>query len=85
MQQHDFMLVIPGLQLSEPDVDTEEAEEVLANALFEAGCDDCLPGQQGGKIVIGFTRVAPSMEDAIATAKADVLKAFASLIQVERE
>ncbi len=47
----------------------------IADALFEAGCDDGTPFSSQGTAVIGFSREAASMEEAIRSAIADVNKA----------
>jgi hypothetical protein len=64
--EHDFALILSGI--SEPD-------ENFANALFEAGCDDCTISVRGGRVSLSFARSAVSMKDAIRTAIRDVRKA----------
>ena len=54
--------------------DTEMTEE-LADRLFEAGCDDGLPGMSCGVPCIDFSREADSLEAAIRSAIADLQKA----------
>jgi hypothetical protein len=73
---HEFVLILEGIA----DVDSK-----TMNALFEAGCDDGTLGRQGGRILMGFTRSAPSMKDAIFSAIADVHKAGigARVVRVE--
>ena len=59
---HTFTLVLsggPGL--------TDE----LTDALFEAGCDDALPGSRGGVVFLDFTREADSLREAVLSAIAD--------------
>ena len=55
-------------------VGTEMSEE-LADRLFEAGCDDGLPGMSCGVPCIDFSREAESLESAIRSAIADLQKA----------
>ena len=43
-----------------------------ADALFAAGCDDGTPASSGGTAWIHFDREAPSLEDAIRSAVAQV-------------
>ena len=46
----------------------------LAEALFEAGCDDGSPWSSKGVAAIGFDREAESFEQAVRSAIADVQK-----------
>jgi hypothetical protein len=65
--------------------DQPNAEEHL-DALFEAGCDDALPGiGQPGHIALEFVREAKSASDALASAKDNVLAAIpgAKLVSVQ--
>ena len=66
MPTFDFQLV-----LSDVEVVTEE----IADALFDAGCDDGTPFSSQGVAAIGFAREANSLEEAIRSAIADVNKA----------
>ena len=59
--------------------------EELADRLYEAGCDDCLPGSHGGHAYAGFDRKAGSLESAIASAIRDVRKAGCEVERVEIE
>lgn len=70
MSDYNFVL---SFRLPEPDDDPES----FLDALFEAGCDDALPGI-GRKGVIGldFTREAPDAERALQTAIDDVVRAI---------
>ncbi len=52
-----------------------EITEALADALFEAGCDDGTPGKCCGTPYISFHREAGSLESATRSAVADVQKA----------
>jgi hypothetical protein len=73
---HEFVLILEGIS----DVDSK-----TMNALFEAGCDDGTLGRQGGRILMGFTRSAPTMMAAIVSAINDVRKAGigARVVRVE--
>ena len=64
--EHEFTLVIEGI----PDLTRE-----VVDALYEAGCDDGTIMMQAGRIMIGFTRSAPTLGKAIDSAIADVGKA----------
>jgi hypothetical protein len=78
MRKFDFeVLLAPGTEMTED----------LADRLFEAGCDDGLPGMSCGIACIGFTREADSLESAIRSAIADVQKAGCTVdrVQIERD
>jgi len=51
-----------------------EVSDELADALFEAGCDDGSPFSSQGVAAIGFDRDAESFEHAVRSAIADVQK-----------
>lgn len=51
---------------------TGEAVMEMAEALYEAGCDDCTPGKSCGVIRVMFNREAGSLEAAIRSAIRDV-------------
>lgn len=55
--------------------DVTEASEELANKLFDAGGDDCSPSSCNGIVIIGFDREAKSLEEAVRSAIATILKA----------
>ena len=60
-------------------------EEALIDRLFEAGCDDVLPGVgQAGRLALAFAREAESATVALESAVADVRKAVdnAELVEV---
>jgi hypothetical protein len=63
---HEFELLLAGV---------DELDDDVANALFEAGCDDGSPAQCDREVRIGFTREAPTMKQAILSAIADVHRA----------
>ena len=58
-----FTLIAEG-----PDLQTAE----LADALFDAGCDDALVGRADGVQYLDFDREAPSLEQAIFSAVSDI-------------
>ena len=62
-----------------------ELTEDLAEALFEAGCDDGSPGSCQGVVSIDFHREGESLEAAIRSAIADVQKAGCTVTQVTLE
>ncbi len=76
MRKFEFEVVLAG--------DTEMTEE-LADRLFEAGCDDGLPGMSCGVPCIDFSREADSLEAAIRSAIADLQKAGCVAAEVRLE
>ncbi len=76
MKLYEFTLILsPGTELTED----------LAEALFEAGCDDGSPGSCEAVVSIDFHREAACLEDAIRSAVADVQKAGCAVARVEIE
>jgi len=74
MTKYVFTLVLSGsLELSED----------IADALFEAGCNDGTPGTSGGVFSIDFHREGNSLEEAIRSAIADVQSAGYEVERVE--
>jgi hypothetical protein len=63
---HDFALILDGIS----DIDDD-----IADALGNAGCDDCTISVRAGRVSLTFTRVAESMKHAIVSAIQDVRKA----------
>ncbi|MFO7902517.1 MAG: hypothetical protein R6U98_07650 [Pirellulaceae bacterium] len=57
--------------------------EEMAEALYEAGCDDCSPGSHGGQAYADFARQADSLEAAVASAAAHVRTAGYSIDHVQ--
>lgn len=76
MAKYEFTLVLSG----SPEL-TEEAAE----RLFDAGCDDGTPGTCKGVLSIDFHRQAPSLEEAIRSAIANVKSAGYEVERVEIE
>jgi hypothetical protein len=66
MPTFDFQLVLG---------DIEAMNEEIADALYEAGCDDGTAFSSNGIAAIGFSREAQSLEEAVRSAIADVNKA----------
>jgi hypothetical protein len=69
------------LRLADVDVITPE----MAEALFEAGCDDSTAGSRDGVVSVHFDREADSLGDAIGSAVNDVTRAgfWVSRVEVE--
>lgn len=61
--EHDFALIIAGV----PDL-----TPAVEDALYDAGCDDATVSMQHGRVYLEFTRSAPSLQEAILGAIADV-------------
>jgi hypothetical protein len=74
MKVHEFSIIASGLD--------PEAENFLER-FYDAGCGDATVAFQNGHIIIDFGREAESLEDAIASAIADVKKAGATVGRVE--
>jgi hypothetical protein len=66
MPTFDFQLVLNGV---------DAVNEQIADALYEAGCDDSTPFSSNGIAAVGFSREAQSLEEAVRSAIADVNKA----------
>ena len=76
MNKYDFTLILTGpLELTED----------IADALFEAGCDDGTPGMCNEVFTIDFHRVASSLEEAIRSAIGNVRTAGYQVSRVEIE
>jgi hypothetical protein len=72
----DFtMILAPGTDLSED----------VAEALFEAGCDDCSPVVTGGVPLLYFHREAANLHEAIRSAVAEVQRAGCKVAEVRIE
>lgn len=74
MTTHEFSIVASGLDHEADDFETR---------FFDAGCDDATVSFQKGHIVVDFARKAPSFEEAISSAIADVLKTGAHINRIE--
>jgi hypothetical protein len=76
MRVFEFKIVLAG---------RVELTEDIADAMFEAGCDDGTPGTCDGIFSIDFHREAPSLEVAIQSAIANVKAAGFEVEHVEIE
>ena len=76
MATYRFTVILAGL---------EEISDDLAEALFEAGCDDGSPWSSEGVAAVGFDREAESFEQAVRSAIADVQKAGCHVAWVKIE
>jgi hypothetical protein len=76
MPTYGFTLILAGL---------DEISDDLAEALFEAGCDDGSPWSSEGVAAVGFDREAESFEQAVRSAIADVQKAGCHVAWVKIE
>lgn len=74
MKLYEFSIIASGLDPNAEDFDIR---------FYEAGCDDATIAFQKGHIIVDFGREAESLEDAIASALADVKKAGATVDRVE--
>lgn len=68
--EYDFTLLLDG---------SREITDDIERALDEAGCDDATLSQRSGRLHLTFSRLAPSMKDAIVSALLDVVKAGVGL------
>lgn len=59
--------------------------EAVANRLYEAGCDDATFGICCGVWTLDFDREAGSLDEAVASAKADVERAGLGVERVDLE
>ena len=76
MTKYEFTLILKG---------SWELTEEMADALFEAGCDDGTPGTCNGVCSIDFHREADSLESAIRSAIANVKSAGYEVERVQIE
>ena len=63
---YTFTLVLLGVR---------ELTDEVCGALYEAGCDDALPGMTEGVVFLDFTREAGSIQEAVLSAISDVERA----------
>jgi hypothetical protein len=63
--------------------DVDVATSAMAEAIYDAGCDDGTLFSSGGEAAVGFTREASSLEEAVRSAIADVTRAGYSVSRVE--
>lgn len=74
MPTFDFQIVLAGVNVM---------TDKIADSLYEAGCDDGSPFSSEGVVAIGFSRQAPTIEEAARSAISDVNKAGFSVARVE--
>lgn len=60
-----------------------ELTVAMADALFEAGCDDATPGSSQGAVMVDFDREAGSLGEAVGSAIRDVERAGFAVARVE--
>jgi hypothetical protein len=75
-RRFEFSLILSG---------ADNLTDELADAVYEAGCDDALLGMQCGVLYLDFEREAPSLKDAILKAIRQVERAKAGLRVVRVE
>jgi hypothetical protein len=73
---YSFSLILAGVT---------EITVAMADALFEAGCDDASPWSCEGIVSVDFDREAESLGDAIGSAVKDVARAGFSVARVDVE
>ena len=74
MKSYAFTIVLAGV---------DEVSEAIADALYEAGCDDAGVGGCEGVVTVDFDRESESPGDAIGSAVKDVAKAGFAVARVE--
>ena len=76
MKTYGFDVILKGVS---------EVSDEAADALFEAGCDDATPSSTDGVARVHFDREAPSLEEAIRSAVAQVQSAGFTVSRVEMD
>ena len=78
MTTWEFTAVLSGV---------DEISDELAEALYEAGCDDGTVGSSCGIAKVSFAREVPSLQEAIRSAIADIQQAggVVDRVQIEHE
>ncbi len=74
MKSFEFLLFLASVSRS---------NNAMAEALYEAGCDDGTVFSSNGEVAIGFSREANSLEEAVRSAIANVVQAGYSVSRVE--
>lgn len=77
-----FTLILDDTHGIVDDVSGDALDD-LANALYEAGCDDSLCGVSCGVISVGFDREAETLREAIVSAIRSVTRAGYRVLRVE--
>ena len=70
----EFVLVVEGIDLD---------DDAAIDAVYEAGCDDCLIGFQHGRTSIHFDREAETLDQAVATAVAQLVPIGISVLSID--
>ena len=65
--------------------DVAEVTDVLANALYDSGCDDATVGSSSGLVRVSFSREAAWLQEALQSAVRDVRRAGCEIARVEIE
>jgi hypothetical protein len=75
---HKFTLILSGVN---------ELTDEVCDALFEAGCDDALPGTRDGVVFLDFSREGKSIQEAVLAAIGAVERAGvgACVVRLEPE
>jgi len=76
MKTYSFTLILAGV---------DAITSAMADALYEAGCDDSTPGSSDGVVMVDFDRDAENLGAAIGSAIEDVVKAGYRVARVEIE
>ncbi|MEJ0044550.1 MAG: hypothetical protein WDM81_21045 [Rhizomicrobium sp.] len=74
MKTHEFTIVAPRIGSKSDDFE---------NRFYNAGCDDATISLWKGTIILEFAREAPTFDDALASALADVQRARQSKMEVK--
>jgi hypothetical protein len=73
-RSHEFTVILAGV---------DELTVEVADALYEAGCDDCTPSSVGPIVFVAFDRKAGSLAEAIYSAIGDVERAGFAVAKIE--
>lgn len=74
MTTFEFSIIASGV-----DPDAED----FGDRFYDAGCDDALVAYQKGHVILDFARDAPSIDEAVASAIANVRAAGAAVDRIE--
>jgi len=74
MKTFEFLLILAGI---------DRSDSTMADALYDAGCDDGTLFSSFGETAVGFSREGSSLEQAVRSAIIDVAKAGYSVHRVE--
>jgi len=82
--EHRFTLILKDTHGIVDDLSGEALMD-MADALFEAGCDDSTSGMSCGILSVHFDREGPTLREAIVSAIRDVHRAGYQVDHVEHE